>query len=126
MADAKTAPKKEEVSPEILEMVERMVEAKMAAKKNADAAPDPGIAAETERMNEKVEIRLFKDNDRYKDDLFVAVNGVGYQIQRGVKVKVPRNVALVIEQGMEQDERTAALIEKESGIYERDVADRLR
>lgn len=126
MADAKTAPKKEEVSPEILEMVERMVEAKMAAKKNADAAPDPGIAAETERMNEKVEIRLFKDNDRYKDDLFVAVNGVGYQIQRGVKVKVPLNVALVIEQGMEQDERTAALIEKESGIYERDVADRLR
>lgn len=124
MSDAKTAPKKEEISPEVLEMVERLVEAKLAAKAKGEAKADPAVEAEEARMNEKVEIRLFKDNDRYKDDLFVAVNGVGYQIQRGVKVKVPRNVALVIEQGMEQDERTAALVDLESSKYENEVSKR--
>ena len=31
-----------------------------------------------------VRIRLFKDNSRYKGDLFVSVNGVSYKIRRGV------------------------------------------
>ena len=36
-------------------------------------------------MAEKnVRIRLFKDNSRYKGDLFVSVNGVNYKIRRGV------------------------------------------
>ena len=34
-----------------------------------------------------VRIRLFKDNSRYKGDLFVSVNGVNYKIRRGVEVK---------------------------------------
>lgn len=29
-----------------------------------------------------VRIRLFKDNSRYKGDLFVSVNGVNYKIRR--------------------------------------------
>ena len=37
-----------------------------AAKETAPAAPKP---------NDLVPIRLFKDNDKYKDDVFVAVNG---------------------------------------------------
>ena len=38
-------------------------------------------------MAEKnVRIRLFKDNSRYKGDLFVSVNGVNYKIRRGVEV----------------------------------------
>ena len=32
-----------------------------------------------------VRIRLFKDNSRYKGDLFVSVNGVSYKIRRGVE-----------------------------------------
>ena len=32
-----------------------------------------------------VRIRLFKDNSRYKGDLFVSVNGVNYKIRRGVE-----------------------------------------
>ena len=51
-----------------------------------------------------VRIRLFKDNSRYKGDLFVSVNGVSYKIRRGVEVEVPPEVAEV------QDERTAARI----------------
>jgi len=45
-------------------------------------------------MAEKnVRIRLFKDNSRYKGDLFVSVNGVNYKIRRGVEVEVPPAVA---------------------------------
>ena len=49
-----------------------------------------------------VRIRLFKDNSRYKGDLFVSVNGVNYKIRRGVEVEVPPEVA--------EDELTAARI----------------
>lgn len=69
-------------------------------------------------MTEKnVRIRLFKDNSRYKGDLFVSVNGVNYKIRRGVEVEVPPEVAEVppevaevLEHSQMQDERTAARI----------------
>ena len=48
-------------------------------------------------MAEKnVRIRLFKDNSRYKGDLFVSVNGVNYKIRRGVEVEVPPTGALSV------------------------------
>ena len=50
-----------------------------------------------------VRIRLFKDNSRYKGDLFVSVNGVNYKIRRGVEVEV-------LEHSQMQDELTAARI----------------
>ncbi len=55
-------------------------------------------------------IRLFKDNSRYKGDLFVSVNGVNYKIRRGVEVEVPPEVAEVLEHSQQQDEYTAARI----------------
>ena len=62
-------------------------------------------------MTEKnVRIRLFKDNSRYKGDLFVSVNGVNYKIRRGVEAEVPPEVAEVLEHSQMQDERTAARI----------------
>ena len=41
---------------------------------------------QAEYMEEKVPVRLFKDNDRYKDDVFVAVNGEGC-LMRGKKIR---------------------------------------
>ena len=61
-----------------------------------------------ERKN--VRIRLFRDNGRYKEDLFVSVNGVNYKIRLGVDVEVPPEVAEVLEHSQLQDERTAARI----------------
>ena len=61
-----------------------------------------------ERKN--VRIRLFRDNGRYKEDLFVSVNGVNYKIRRGVDVEVPPEVAEVLDHSQLQDERTAARI----------------
>ena len=76
----------------------------------AASEPDPG--------DELVPVRLFKDNDKYKDDVFVAVNGQRIQIQRGKTVMVKKKFADVLEQSMAQDERTASMIERESREYQ--------
>ena len=60
---------------------------------------------------EMVSIRLFSDNGRYKGDLFVSVNGVNYQIKRGVTVQVPPEVAEVSQHSEEQDAQSAARME---------------
>ena len=56
-------------------------------------------------------IRLFSDSGKYKGDLFVSVNGVNYQIKRGVTVQVPPEVAEVIQHSEEQDAQSAARME---------------
>ena len=83
-------------------------------KKNAaKPAKDPG--------EELVEILLFKDAERYKDDVFVAVNGETCQIKRGVPVKIKRKFAEVLQHSMEQDAATAQLIERESGRFRQEA-----
>lgn len=76
------------------------------------ASKSNGTQSALDRMNEKVTIKLFRDNGKYKDDLTVTVNGVTYQIQRGVTVEVPRFIADVIAQSERQDTHTANMIEK--------------
>lgn len=63
------------------------------------------------RQNEIVTIKLFKDNGKYKDDVFVEVNDKTFQIQRGVNVKVPRYVADILKQSEKQDQSTATWIQ---------------
>nr|DAI52500.1 MAG TPA: V-type ATP synthase subunit E [Caudoviricetes sp.] len=89
-----------------------------AARSQAEASPVGGpVPAAPEKM---VRIRLQKDNWRYRDDVFVGVNGKGWLIKRGVPVEVPENVAEVLENSIRQDESTAMLIERESSKYEND------
>ena len=91
-----------------------LAEAEAKAKEPVETAP-AGKEAQGEKM---VPIRLFKDNEKYKDDVFVAVNGRSFQIKRGETVMVPDYVAAVLEQSMAQDMATANLIEEESSRYE--------
>ena len=73
--------------------------------------------AEEERkayMNELVEVRLFKDNNKYKDDVFVSVNGENCVIKRGIPVKIKRKFALLLETSDMQDYETSMLIEEKS------------
>ena len=49
-------------------------------------------------------IRLYKDNDRYKHDVQVIVNGRVYLIQRGIEVEVPDFVAEVLENAQAQSQ----------------------
>ena len=64
--------------------------------------------------NELVEVKLFKDNNKYKDDVFVAVNGENCVIKRGEKVQVKRKFAEVLENSDLQDYETSKLIERKS------------
>lgn len=77
-----------------------------------------------DKANELVTVRLFKDSDKYKDDVFVAVNGRNYQIQRGKEVQVPRCVAEILNASEEQDTRTAELIAQKSAEFDEETAKR--
>ena len=73
--------------------------------------------AEEERGEEYVEVKLFKDNGKYKDDVYVAVNGENCLIQRGVRTKIKRKFADVLDASDIQDYETSKLIEKKSSEF---------
>jgi hypothetical protein len=73
--------------------------------------------AEEAYLNEYVEIRLFRDNEKYKDDVYVAINGKNCIIRRGVWTRIRRKFALLLDQSEIQDLRTAELMERESGRF---------
>lgn len=69
---------------------------------------------EIKKNEEYVEIELFKDNEKYQDDVYVAVGGQNCVIKRGIPVKIKRKFYLALQQQKDQDLKTARLIEKES------------
>ena len=71
-----------------------------------------------EYLNEYVSIKLFRDNDKYKDDVYVAVNGKNCVIKRGEWVRVRRKFALVIDQSEIQDMKTAEFLESQQKKFE--------
>ena len=67
----------------------------------------------------KAEVELFRDSKDYKDDVFVAVNGKGIQIKRGVRVKIPKSYKKVLNRGQRQDTAAARISdEKQDEFYE--------
>lgn len=66
---------------------------------------------------EKVPFRAFRDSGRYKDDIVAVWNGRSYVIKRGYEVMIPRAVREIIYQSMEQDERTADMIDRETAAF---------
>lgn len=60
------------------------------------------MAEKRKNEPEKVSFRLFKDNDKYKAPVFVGVNGVGYLVQRGIEVTMPKAVYEVLKNSQEQ------------------------
>lgn len=75
------------------------------------------MANKPQNMNELVPFFAFRDNDKYKDDIFVGWNGKGYQIQRGKQVMIPRGVYNILIRSMRQDERTAELMASQARQY---------
>ena len=74
-------------------------------------------------LNEYVSIKLFRDNDKYRDDVYVAVNGKNCIIKRGEWVKIRRKFALVIDQSEIQDLKTAEFLESQQKKFEEANAD---
>lgn len=108
-----------DVQAQIAEMLAKAKEEAAQIVADAKASVSGEMTAEEKKKaeeeeayyNEEVEIELFKDNGRYKDDLFVAVNGVGCLIQRGKKVKVKRKYALAIEDALKQNRKAYDFME---------------
>ena len=67
--------------------------------------------------DEYVEISLFKDNNKYRDDVPVGVNGDIHLVQRGKKIQMKRKHAKVLELSNIQDFETSELIEKKSSEF---------
>lgn len=72
------------------------------------------LEEELVRGEELVEVKLFKDNNKYKDDVFVQVNDDNCVIKRGERVKIKRKFAEVLDLSDMQDYETSKLIEKKS------------
>lgn len=108
-----------------LERLRREYEEKLASaelQKNAeqhilDRKAEEIRKANEAYLNEYVAIKLFRDNDRYKDDVYVAVNGKNCIIKRGEWVRIKRKFALVLDQSEIQDMRTAAYLEAEQNRF---------
>ena len=69
---------------------------------------------EIAKGEEYIEVKLFKDNEKYKDDVYVAIGTQNCLIKRGVPVKIKRKFFNVLTQSNEQDLKTAQLIEEKS------------
>lgn len=97
-----------------------VLKAESADKKKAEmdsAKHREFLRAQEAWLNEYVEVRLFKDNDRYKDDVYVAINGKNCVIRRGVWTRIRRKFALLLDQSEIQDLRTAELMEREENRF---------
>lgn len=77
---------------------------------NAEQAARP--APKHDEGEEYVEVELFRDNGRYKDDVLVCVNGESCQIQRGVRTKIKRKFYWAIQNQMRQDKATSIMLSK--------------
>jgi len=117
-----------------LEAVKKEIAAMLAAAKEeaaqivADAQEKAGrkggmsaqeLAEHRAQMDELVEVKLFKDNGKYKDDVFVGVNGESIAIKRGERVKIKRKFAELLDNSDKQDYETSLLIERKSGEFAR-------
>lgn len=100
---------------------QRIIDEAKAAVEGTKQAKDEAISAEREaelaRGEELVEVKLFKDNDKYKEPVFVGVNGETVAIERGVRVQIKRKFAEVLDNSDKQDYETAKLIERKSDEF---------
>ena len=71
------------------------------------------------RGEEYVDVKLHRDNGKYKEPVFVAVNGENCVIERGVRVKVKRKFAEVLENSDRQDFEAYQMMDSKAAEFER-------
>jgi hypothetical protein len=93
-------------------------EAKKATTTKNGMTPEE-MAAHKAKMSEKVTIKLFKDNGKYKDAVPVGVNGEIRRIPRGEMVEIERKFAEVLDNSEHQDYEAAELISRKASEWEK-------
>ena len=89
----------------------------MATEKKSDEALLAQGARAQDPDEEYVTVALFCDGDKYKDDVFVSVNGENCLIKRGTPVQIKRKFANVLDQSDAQDKDTMTLISRYHEAY---------
>lgn len=128
MATEKTKAESINIADVAKQVEEMLAKAKAEAEKIvADAKASVGgeLTEEQKKANEErkaywnepVEVKLFKDNNKYKDDVYVSVNGENCVIKRGERIRVKRKFADVLDKSDMQDYETSLLIEKKSSEF---------
>lgn len=121
MAEKKTeAVNLADVQAQIAQMLEAakaeaakiVADAKATVSGELTAEQKEAIEKDKTYWNELVPVKLFKDNGKYKDDVFVAVNGETCAIKRGEKVMIKRKFAEVLDLSDMQDYETSQLMEQ--------------
>lgn len=94
-----------------------------AADKEAENAKalDEAKAESLARGEEMVEIKLFKDTGKYREPVFVSCNGETIAIERGVRVKIKRKHAEILDHSDKQDYEAALYAEGKAKEFERDT-----
>lgn len=68
--------------------------------------------AEPVKAPDLMTVTMPRATGKEEDSLFVALNGKGYTIKRGVPVRVPRAIYNIIAESRRQQERQAAFEEQ--------------
>jgi len=81
---------------------------------NVVNVPDTTIM---EYLNERVPFFAMRDEEKYKDDIVVGINGKNFVIQRGKHVMIPRYVHDAIMNSYSQEFASAMANEKLREVY---------
>ena len=85
----------------------------MAAAKASDGI----LAVSGGEWNQKVTVKLPRSTDKHGENyLYVAVNGRGMKIMRGVSVDVPKPIAEVLKNSEEMQDIAADYAEKATSV----------
>ena len=128
MANKETKPESINLADVAKQVEEMLAKAKAEAEKIvADAKASVGGELTEEQKKaieerkayweEPVKVKLFRDNNKYKDDVYVSVNGENCVIKRGIEVEIKRKFAAVLDSSDLQDYETSMLIEKKSNEF---------
>lgn len=60
--------------------------------------------------NNLVEVTLFQDTDKYSEPLTVVLNGKVWRLERGIPLKVPKDIKEIIDHSEYQNNMTARMI----------------
>lgn len=72
---------------------------------------------------EMVEVSLFRDNGKYRDDVLVVLNGKNIMVPRGKKVMVPAGVKEILDASLNQDLAVESMLAEKEAAWENKVKD---
>jgi hypothetical protein len=90
-----------------------------AAETTAEATHKVATEEPNKEAPRVIEIELFRDSERYTNDVSVTVNGKTTIVPRGKTVKVPPEVAEVLRNAQRQRNVAAEYMEREEEEFER-------